>query len=60
MLPGKYVLPLVAPEDMDMQPPKGVLFVTLVAATDVRARATHVGGFAPLLSIFFCVHFSKH
>ena len=47
MLPGKLVLPLVAPEDMDMQPPKGVLFVTLIAATDVRARATRPGGFAP-------------
>ncbi|KAK9836322.1 hypothetical protein WJX81_005293 [Elliptochloris bilobata] len=35
VLPGKYVLPLVAPEDMGIQPPKGMLFVTLVAATDV-------------------------
>ena len=52
MLPGKYVLPLVAPEDMDMQPPKGVLFVTLVAATDVRARATRPGGFAPYCCFF--------
>lgn len=46
VLPGRYVLPLVAPEDMDMQPPKGVLFVTLIAATDVRARAIRPGGFA--------------
>ena len=59
MLPGKHVLPLVAPEDMDMQPPKGVLFVTLVAATDVRARATRPGGFAPSCCFFsFVVMFS--
>ena len=55
MLPGKYVLPLVAPEDMDMQPPKGVLFVTLIAATDVRARATRPGGFALFLLLVLLV-----
>lgn len=61
MLPGKYVLPLVAPEDMDMQPPKGVLFVTLIGATDVRARATRPGGF--VLSFCFLsssVIFGRH
>ena len=40
VLPGKYVLPLVSTEDMGIQPPRGMLFITLVEATDVRARAT--------------------
>ena len=59
MLPGKYILPLVAPEDMDMQPPKGVLFMTLFAATDVRARATRPGGLAACLLTHICKAASK-
>ncbi len=46
VLPGKYVLPLVSPEDMGMQPPRGMLFVTLVEASDVRASAACAAGFA--------------
>ncbi len=46
VLPGKFVLPLVSPEDMGIQPPRGMLFVTLVEATDVRARASCSCAFA--------------
>ena len=49
VLPGKYVLPLVAPEDMDMQPPKGVLFVTLIAAHGCAGKGHPFGWFCSFL-----------